>query len=79
MKEPDERKKAEWRERAAQKDAIVPHYFEVFPDRVIIECGTCHCRFVRNLIPHLNEPTFVCPQPDCKARNWVPVKFKLSR
>lgn len=77
MSEPSEAKKAEWRARAAQKEAIVPHYFEVFPNKVIIECGQCKYRYTRPLIPNLNEPTFVCPKSACKARNWVPVRFDL--
>ena len=64
--------------RAARKDAIVPEYFEVFPNKVIIVCGNCHATFHRSLIPNLDEPTFVCPEEDCRARNWVPVKYDLK-
>ena len=77
MSEPSQRKKAEWRRRAAEKDAIVPYFFEVFAQKVIIECGNCEHRFQRPLIPNLDEPTFVCPVDACKARNWVPVTFDL--
>ena len=78
MNAPDEAKKARWRAKASEKNAIVPHYFEVFPNKVIIECGQCHHRFVRNLIPRLNEPTFACPNDACRARNWVPVRFEID-
>ncbi|MGI6523739.1 MAG: hypothetical protein ACOX2O_00360 [Bdellovibrionota bacterium] len=76
MTEPSPQKKEEWRLRAAQKNAIVPKYFEVFPTKVIIECGACGKRFVRNLIPNLDEPVFVCPESACAKRNWVPVRFE---
>ncbi len=75
--EPSPEKKAEWQQRAAKKNAIVPAYFEVFPNRVVIVCGSCGRRFVRNLVPALNEPTFVCPEESCGKRNWVPVRFEL--
>ena len=76
MSEPSPAKKAEWKMRASQKNAIVPKYFEVFPNRVIIECGNCGRRFVRTLIHGLDEPVFVCPNEECKERNWVPVRFE---
>ncbi len=76
--EPSPEKKAEWQQRAAKKGGIVPHYFEVFPDKVIIVCGACRQRFVRNLVPALNEPTFVCPNDGCRKKNWVPVRFELG-
>ena len=73
MSEPSLEKKAEWTIRAAVKNAIVPEYFEVFPNKVILVCGNCSHRYVRNLIPSFDEPVFVCPE--CAARNWVPVRF----
>lgn len=76
--QPSPEKKAEWKLRASKKGAIVPDYFEVFPDRVIIVCGQCKRRFIRNLLPSLNEPTFVCPEDSCRQKNWVPVRFDLS-
>jgi hypothetical protein len=79
MGEPDEAKLVEWRNRAAKKNAIVPKYFEVFPNRVILVCGACETRFVRNLVPSVNEPTFVCPKPGCQNKNWVPVRYEVSR
>ena len=78
MNNPSPEKRAEWDAKASRKGAIVPEYFEVFPTRVIIVCGACHTRFVRNLVPNLNEPTFVCPTPTCKKKNWVPVRFAKS-
>ena len=78
MNEPNPEKKAEWVRRAALKQAIVPDYFEVFPTRVIIVCGRCRTRFVRNLVPHQNEPTFVCPEASCRSKNWVPGTFAKS-
>jgi len=75
MNEPTPEKRAEWAVRAARKNAIVPGYFEVFPTRVIIVCGGCGARFVRNLVPNVNEPVFVCPENNCRSRNWVPVTF----
>ncbi len=77
VKEPSPETKARWKTQAALKGAIVPHYFEVFPHKVLLECGACKHAFSRPLIPHLNEPTFVCPQKHCKAKNWVPVYFDL--
>lgn len=68
----------EWTQKAAKKNAIVPFYFEVSPVQVFITCGNCQETFVRNLIPNINEPTFVCPNENCKQRNWVPVHFKLK-
>lgn len=76
--EPSDEKKVEWQKRAAAKDAIVPVYFEVFPDKVIIDCGQCEGRFLRNLVPNVNDPTFICPVETCKARNWVPIRYKRS-
>ncbi len=73
MTEPTPEKKAEWLIRAALKNAIVPEYFEVFPNKVIIVCGECRHRYVRNLIPSFDEPVFVCPE--CKERNWVPIRY----
>jgi hypothetical protein len=69
-------KMAEWRERAAKKNAIVPHFFEVFPNKVLINCGECLHEFQRTLIVRLDEPTFVCPK--CTAKNWIPVRFDLK-
>lgn len=71
-------KKREWTLKAQKKNAIVPAYFEVFVDKVIIDCGHCHTRFQRGLIFGLNEPVFVCPENSCHARNWVPVTFELK-
>ena len=76
MKQPSPQKMAEWRARAAKKDAIVPHYFEVFATKVIMQCGKCRQEFRRPLIPNLNEPTFVCPNASCKARNWIPLRYE---
>jgi hypothetical protein len=75
MTSPTPEKRAEWETKAAKKDALVPEYFEVFPTRVIIVCGRCGHRFVRNLVPNLNEPTFVCPEKSCRVKNWIPVTF----
>ncbi|MCB0328833.1 MAG: hypothetical protein KDD70_04195 [Bdellovibrionales bacterium] len=77
MNQPSPEKLREWRIRASRKNAIVPYYFEVFPKKVVILCGNCHHEFQRPLVPNLDEPTFVCPEPDCRARNWVPVKYDL--
>ncbi|NLF24267.1 MAG: hypothetical protein GX589_01230 [Deltaproteobacteria bacterium] len=79
MSDPSPQQRARWQEKAAKKGAIVPEYFEVFPTRVIIVCGNCHTRFVRNLVPNLNEPTFVCPTDSCRQKNWVPVRFTKDR
>ncbi len=77
MKKPSPQKMAEWRVRAAKKNAIVPYYFEVFTTKVQIVCGNCYYAYQRPLIRNLDEPTFVCPNENCRARNWVPVKFNL--
>ena len=69
-------KKAEWKQRASIKQAIVPNYFKVFPRRVIIICGKCSFEFQRNLIKNVNEPVFTCPNESCKGRNWIPLKFE---
>jgi hypothetical protein len=78
MKQPSPEKLIEWQQRAALKGAIVPAYFEVFPSRVHIICGYCHHEYSRNLVPNVNEPTFVCPEPICGQKNWVPIKFNLK-
>ncbi|MCB0353104.1 MAG: hypothetical protein KDD64_06245 [Bdellovibrionales bacterium] len=78
MTNPSPQKLAEWRERAAKKNAIVPSYFEVFPTKVHITCGACQHSFRRSLIPNLDEPVFVCPEESCRARNWVPVRYQLN-
>ncbi len=70
-------KRREWQRKAARKNAIVPSYFEVSPEAVFIICGKCKTQFQRNLIPYLNEPTFICPKSSCKAKNWVPVTYEL--
>lgn len=75
MSEPTPEKKAEWKARAAEKGAIVPHFFEVFPSRVELVCGKCKKEFKRPLLMNLDDPTFVCPQ--CKVKNWVPIKYDL--
>lgn len=76
MSEPTPEKRAEWKARAAQKEAIVPHYFEVSVSRVEITCGECRHEFRRTLLMNFDEPTFICPQ--CRAKNWVPVTFDLT-
>lgn len=67
-----------WRKQAASKKAIVPAYFEVTPNSVLIVCGKCRSVFQRNLVPNVNYPTFVCPSKNCRARNWVPVRYDLQ-
>ena len=57
------------------KGALVPDFFEVFPNRVVIRCGKCRKEFVRNLVHGVEEPVFVCPEAHCKTRNWVPVYY----
>ena len=76
---PDLLTKQRWQAQAAAKGAIVPEYFEVFTDHVDLICGNCRRKFRRNLVPNVNEPTFVCPEKSCQKKNWVPVKFKLHR
>lgn len=68
-------KKAEWNRRAKLKDAIVPLFFEVFPNKVILNCGNCNMEFSRTLIKNRDEPVYVCPNENCQARNWVPITF----
>jgi hypothetical protein len=74
---PTPEKRREWKRRAALKNAIVPAYFEVSPVNVFMFCGKCENPFKRNLITNQNEPTYICPNRRCKARNWVPVQFQL--
>lgn len=76
--EPSNEKKKEWEQRAKLKNAIVPKYFEVFPNKVDIICGKCGTSFKRALIMNLDEPTFICPNEECRARNWIPLKFDLK-
>ncbi|MEZ4753935.1 MAG: hypothetical protein R3A13_06435 [Bdellovibrionota bacterium] len=78
MKNPSKQKIAEWQAKAARKKAIVPEYFEVFPNKVIIVCGNCSHSFQRTLVLKLDEPVYTCPVEYCKARNWVPVYFDLK-
>lgn len=79
MPESEAERRLRWKKQAAAKGAIVPDEFEVFPDHVIIVCGNCRHKFVRTLIPRVNDPTFVCPNESCRSKNWVPVKFELDR
>ncbi|MCB0321763.1 MAG: hypothetical protein KDD60_12625, partial [Bdellovibrionales bacterium] len=76
MKQPTKEKREEWELRASKKQAIVPYYFEVFPSKVHLICGHCQFEFHRNLVPNLDEPTFVCPNENCKARNWIPLRYE---
>jgi len=76
MNNPSPQKKKEWQERAALKGAIVPEYFEVFSDKVELQCGGCKHQYRRVLILGRNDPTFVCP--NCRAKNWVPIRFDLK-
>jgi len=71
-------KRREWQRRAARKHAVVPRYFEVTPTYAVIHCGKCTVVFQRNLIMNVNEPTFICPNPACKARNWLPVRYQMQ-
>jgi hypothetical protein len=79
MTPPSPEKLAEWQYLAKQKNAIVPEFFEVFPNRVKLVCGRCKCIFVRNLIYGRDEPTFTCPQENCAAKNWVPVRYPKKK
>jgi hypothetical protein len=79
MKRPPPEKLAEWQILAKQKDAVVPHFFEVFPNRVKLNCGRCKTTFIRNLIYGRSEPTFTCPNDSCGVKNWVPVRFANSK
>ncbi|MFQ5648580.1 MAG: hypothetical protein ACE5IY_01440 [bacterium] len=74
---PSAHKRRSWQRKAADKNAVVPRYFEVSPYNVLIVCGKCTQKFQRNLIPNVNEPVFVCPSRSCQTRNWVPVTYKL--
>lgn len=67
--------RARWQLLSARKGALVPDFFEVFPNRVVIRCGKCRKEFVRNLVHGVEEPVFVCPEAHCKTRNWVPVYY----
>ncbi len=78
FRKPSSEKKREWDIRARQKDAIVPEFFEVFPNKVHITCGNCGCNFKRPLIMNLDEPTFICPNEECRAKNWIPLKYDIK-
>ena len=78
MSTPSPEKLAEWKARAAKKNAIVPGFFEVFPTRVILRCGRCATEFQRNLIANMDEPVFVCPKSECATRNWVPIQYERA-
>ena len=77
MNQVPEHKRREWQRRAAKKNAIVPEYFEVFVNKVVIICGNCKHHYQRALVFGVNEPVFACPNNECKARNWVPVTFEV--
>ena len=79
MAESEAERRARWKAQAAAKGAIVPDVFEVYADRAVIVCGNCKHKFLRPLIPRLDDPTFVCPEKSCRAKNWLPVKFDLKR
>ena len=78
MSNPSPEKLAEWKERASIKGAIVPSYFEVSSRTAILVCGNCGTRYQRNLVPRVDEPTFVCPNESCRAKNWVPLRYNLK-
>ena len=69
-------KKLEWERKAQVKQAIVPYYFEVYPNKVEIVCGNCKHQYSRNLIVNIDEPTFVCPE--CGVKNWIPLRYDLK-
>ena len=75
MDESSAETKARWQQLSARKGAVVPGFFEVFPDKVLIRCGKCGREFVRNLVHGVEEPVFVCPQAGCGTKNWVPVYY----
>ncbi len=75
---PTSGKRKEWRRKAAKKRAVVPNYFEISPYQAYIVCGKCKSSFNRNLVPNVNEPTFVCPSNYCQAKNWLPITYKLD-
>lgn len=79
MSSPSPGKMAEWQILAKQKNAVVPEFFEVFPNRVKLNCGKCKCSFIRNLIYGRDEPTFTCPNENCGTKNWVPVRFAKNK
>ena len=74
---PTPEKLAEWQQRAAKKGAIVPAFFEVTARTALIKCGNCGTKFQRTLIPKLDEPTFVCPNDACRAKNWIPLRYDI--
>ncbi len=76
MSQPSPEKKAEWAAKAKTKGAIVPHFFEVFPNRVELQCGQCRHSYKRTLLMNHNDPTFACPK--CAVKNWVPIKFDVK-
>ena len=76
MTQPSPEKRAEWRARAAKKNAIVPRNFEVSQRGATLECGKCGHSYHRRLRFGINEPVLVCPQDNCKARNWLPVRYE---
>lgn len=78
MTKPTAENEREWQRRAIAREAIVPEYWEVFPTYVLIECGNCHTEFSRNLIPNVNDPTFVCPNEECRKKNFVPITYDLK-
>lgn len=77
LKKVSKEKQKEWNVKAKLKNAIVPEFFEVFPNKVHIICGKCGCSFRRSLIMNVDDPTFVCPNEECQAKNWVPIKYDL--
>lgn len=79
MQQPDPERLKIWQAKASAVGAVVPSYFEVFPDHALILCGCCQTQFTRNLIPNRDEPTFICPDGNCKAKNWLPVYFDKKR
>ena len=65
----------EWQLNAQQRRAILPYRIEIKGRYCTMICSQEDCghSFTRKLLPHRNDPIFVCP--NCSSRIYVPVEW----
>lgn len=65
----------EWQMTAIKRNAILPRQIEIKQKYATIICGDEECNhiFTRKLLPHRNDPVFVCPR--CNSRIYLPISW----
>ena len=65
----------EWYRNATNRNAILPIRIEIKGRYCTMVCSIDECQhvFTRKLLPHRNDPVYVCP--NCNARIYVPVEW----